>query len=196
LSSLQNEAPQTPHEDTDPDPKAVSKTLSIPFQREPRRHGRGCWGGERVVANFRCDKRLWDAFRLFCRDKYGSICKPLESIIVALMSPELCASDLGYTLSRDVTPILHIDKLVIQRSLSKERRNVPVVDEAPLVELAGPFVKYYLARPSLSPGSNQIYREIHKEHPDLSWDQRKSLATIILKDLKELRENPPIVHAP
>ena len=142
------------------------------------------------MAGFRCDENIWKRFVPFSKAYYGSTCKAIKSILVALMEPVRSNFDdgltPGYTLRDNPVPILQVENLHIHRNLGRERRNIKSeIDEASLIQLAAPFIEYYRARSWLSPGANQLYKDIGKDHPDLTWEQRKSLATIILKKLKE-----------
>jgi len=103
-----------------------------------RTHGVGAWGGPRIVASFRCDDNLWKAFVPWAGREYGSICKALESILVALMVPsgELRSDfDSGYTpgstkkVDESDRPLLQVQEMHIHRNLSRERRNLKLTPQ-------------------------------------------------------------------
>ena len=135
------------------------------------------WDGPRVTASFKCNGRLWEEWKTHSKQFYGSVCRPMEIMIATALGISNLKVYSGLT--------INIQNQHISRE-QRSRRKVDPVDEAPLVQLAGSFVEYYKDRPWLSPGSTQLYKDIGREHPDLSWGQRKSMATIILKKLKEM----------
>lgn len=119
------------------DIKQTSTTPGKPI----RTHGVGAWGGPRIVASFRCDDNLWKAFVPWAGREYGSICKALESILVALMVPsgELRSDfDSGYTpgstrkVDESDRPLLRVQEMHIHRNLSRERRNLRSSKDAPM----------------------------------------------------------------
>lgn len=188
---------ESTHEPIDTHENPASATQGIPIHK----HGVGMWGGPRIVANFRCDEKIWIAFKPFSKRYFGSTCKAMESILVALMTPTIMGQDNGYTqgITGEVNgvPLLSVGALHIHRNLRGERRNLEP-DEvlplevgesgAPMVELAAPYINYYVGRGSLNPSSADLMKVIKRDLPELDGGQRVILVKVILRKVAEGRK--------
>lgn len=104
-------------------PDNQTNLCSITGVNPPRTHGFGVWGNERVVVSFRCDKKLYEAFKPVALANYGSVCRPIESFMATVVATNQPTNELG------VYPrnTIEIGKVVIERNLRTRRRMV--VDE-------------------------------------------------------------------
>lgn len=88
-----------------------------------RTHGFGVWGGKRVVVGVRVDERLYEAFKPVAKLVFGSVCRPVEAFMAAVVASnqtQQLTSKLGVNPSNTV----EIGKLVIERNVRSRRRLV------------------------------------------------------------------------
>lgn len=183
----------TANEPLENDTKTDSKTPV--YRRE--KHGFGIWGGPRIVANFRCDETLWKRFKRWSRHKYGSICKPLESVLVALMEAHTTSQDGRYTdgntLEEKPVPVLHVENMHIHRNLSRERRDLKPsdsviwdLDEMKVIdEVVDILVRDF--KPGVWPTKGYIVSLIIPRAPHFDGSHRVLMAEEVVRLVRERR---------
>lgn len=84
------------------------------------KHGVGIWGNPRVTMTVRIDEGIKKAFILWAKRVFGSVCLPIESLCVGLMSAHIHAEEAGVHLGQTVD--IDVGNINIQRGLRPRRR--------------------------------------------------------------------------
>ena len=153
---------------------------------------KGLWGGDRGVHGFRCDDNVFSAFKQRVRAVGTSICSVVETLLIAYLG----ATDHMLENNVNIGATFNLNQTVY-RNLGRDRRRVnpQVVTErdvndneiGDLESVAGPFITYYLDRPSLDPNARTLYGNFKMEGLELDWEVKQDLASLILRRLKEAR---------
>ena len=105
--------------------KTVSNSDSLTAVYRGGNHGVGIWGGRRVVMSIRVDEKIKQEWTVFAQKTFGSTCKALETIMVAMMRADVkLQNDAVY---RGSTVNVNFEHIRIERNL-RARRNLPVQD--------------------------------------------------------------------
>jgi len=100
-----------------------------------RTHGFGVWNNPRVSTSFRMDSKLAAAFKQFLIAKFGSTCRGIETIAVALLASSKVQTDIGVNplTTSNITQI-HFDPITIERNV-RTRRKLVVSEEEEIREI-------------------------------------------------------------
>jgi len=116
-STMQEEAPQKTNQQTKLEAQNTHSNTKVHFSKKSAYK---YMSGERKPISIRIDTGLYSVFKSVSKRVFGSTCKAVEVYMITLIET---AENGVHFCNTDETRVV-IEKLIIERNLSKERRNL------------------------------------------------------------------------